>query len=109
MDAMEAADMDQFTAEGDDTEDEEFDFKYGEGDKEQYLRKLIDEEEEEFAAAAESEEADMGWDVENREPDAEEDIPEEDISGGSDGVDIFDDTGLDGEYDPDLDGEEEEE
>lgn len=109
MDAMEAADMDQFTAEGEDTEDEEIDFKYGEGDKEQYLRKLIDEEEEEFAAAAESEEADMGWDVENREPDAEEDIPEEDISGGSDGVDIFDDTGLDGEYDPDLDGEEEEE
>ena len=109
MDAMEAADMDQFTAEGEDTEDEEIDFKYGEGDKEQYLRKLIDEEEEEFAAAAESEAADMGWDVENREPDAEEDIPEEDISGGSDGVDIFDDTGLDGEYDPDLDGEEEEE
>ena len=97
------------TAETGSKEDEEFDFEYGEGDKEQYLRKLIDEEEEEFAAAAESEAADMGWDVENREPDAEEDIPEEDISGGSDGVDIFDDTGLDGEYDPDLDGEEEEE
>lgn len=112
MDAMEAADMDQFTAEGENTEDEDFDFEYGDGDREQYLRNLINEEEEEYAAAAESEAADMGWDdsVEKREPGAgEEEIPEEDISGGSDDVDIFDDIGLDGEYDPDLDGEEEEE
>lgn len=109
MDAMEAADMDQFMAEGEAAEDEEVDFKYGDGDKEQYIKKLIKEEEEEYAAAAESEAADMGWDVENQEPDSEEDIQEEDISGGSDGVDIFDDTRLDGEYDPDLDGEEEEE
>lgn len=108
MDAMEAPDMDQFSASGEE-DGEEFDFGYDDGDKEQYLMDLIKEDEEEYAAAAESEAADAGWDNDGEHEDtmAEMKEPEEDIF--SNEYDIFSDTGLDGEYDPEIDGEGEDE
>lgn len=108
MDAMEAPDMDQFSASGEE-DGEEFDFRYDDGDKEQYLMDLIKEDEEEYAAAAESEAADAGWDNDGEHEDtmAEMKEPEEDIF--SNEYDIFSDTGLDGEYDPEIDGEGEDE
>lgn len=111
MDAMEAPDMDQFSAEESENEEEEFDFEYGDADKEQYLRDLIKEDEEAYAAAAESEAADAGWDHDDEHEDfgAETTEPEEDIFGEEpgDADDIFSDPDPDGEYDPELDGEEE--
>ncbi len=115
MDAMEAADMDQFSVAGE-ADEEDFDFEYGDDDREQYLKELIKEDEEEYAAAARKDAADMGWNdsVENGEPDEEmtdisgEGISEAEPAGDREDIDIFDDTGLDGEYDPELDGEEEE-
>lgn len=113
MDAMEAPDMDQFSASAEGEEDEEFDFEYDDGDKEQYLMNLIKEDEEEYAAAAEKEAVNTGWDNDEQDPAVEMKEDEEDIFNygeeNSAAEDIFSDTGLDGEYDPEIDGEEEEE
>lgn len=107
MDAMEAPDMDQFVASGDNDDGEEFDFEYGDEDKDEYLRNLILEDEMEYAAAAENEAERTGWDT-GEESGMDE--PEEDIfTEPTDGTDdIFADTG-DNEYDPEIDDDDENE
>ncbi|MCM1182805.1 MAG: DUF4366 domain-containing protein [Roseburia sp.] len=119
MDAMDAADIGQFEAETDTDADDEFDFAYGE--KEEFLRNLMNSDEAEFEAAAAKEAAAGGW---GPETDTERDaayeehatshIPEEDGSAGTGDEtaetaedDIFGAEPDDGEYDPELDGEEE--
>lgn len=49
MDAMDAADMEQFEAEAD-ADDNEYDFGYGEEDKEQFLRDIMSRDEAEYEA-----------------------------------------------------------
>lgn len=127
MDAMDAADMDQFEAENE--EDDEYDFGYDDVDKDEFLRELMAKDEAGYAAAATEEAAAGGWEQGKEAETAHEKyatshIPEpdnessrnvneaaDDIFGDGDGDaadDIFGD-GIDDEdgYDPELDGEEE--
>lgn len=117
MDAMDAADMEQFEAENE--EEDEYDFDYDDVDKDEFLRKLMAKDEAGYAAAATEEAAAGGWE-QGKEADAEtahekyatSHIPEPDnessrnVNEAAD--DIFGD-GIDDEdgYDPELDGEEE--
>lgn len=117
MDAMDAADMEQFEAENE--EEDEYDFGYDDVDKDEFLRELMAKDEAEYEAAAAEEAAAGGWN-QSKEADAEtahekyatSHIPEPDnessrnINEAAD--DIFGD-GIDDEdgYDPELDGEEE--
>lgn len=126
MDAMDAADMDQFEAENE--EDDEYDFGYDDVDKDEFLRELMAKDEAGYAAAATEEAAAGGW-AQGKEADAEtahekyatSHIPEPDnessrnINEAADDIfydgdaadDIFGD-GIDEDgYDPELDGEEE--
>lgn len=115
MDAMEAPDMDQFSAEPDTGEDDDFEFGYGDDDADQYLADLMAQDEADYAAKAQSESAGMGWDDNDDQDDSEENGVDDIFSdAGTDGKydpdnpddDIFSDAGTDGEYDPEIDGED---
>lgn len=105
IDAMEASDMEQFSA--DETSDD-FDFDYGDDDKDQYLADLIRDDEEEYAAAAERDAEDAGWNNYEAE-DEQENIPimtDADVTGAEEETDIFNDADVyASEYDPEIDGE----
>lgn len=112
MDAMDAADMDQFEAENE--EEDEYDFGYDDVDKDEFLRELMAQDEAGYEVAATKEASAGGWDQgkeaafgAGHEKYATSHIPEADnesrnINEAAD--DIFGD-GID---DPELDGEEEE-
>lgn len=126
MDAMDAADMEQFEAENE--EEDEYDFDYDDVDKDEFLRELMAKDEAGYAAASTEEAAAGGWEQGKEAETAHEKyatshIPEpdnessrnvneaaDDIFGDGDGDaadDIFGD-GIDEDgYDPELDGEEE--
>lgn len=115
MDAMEAPDMDQFSAEPDAGEDDDFEFGYGDDDADQYLADLMAQDEADYAAKAQSESAGMGWDDNDDQDNSEENGVDDIFSdAGTDGKydpdnpddDIFSDAGTDGEYDPEIDGED---
>lgn len=107
--------MDQFSAEPDTGEDDDFEFGYGDDDADQYLADLMAQDEADYAAKAQSESAGMGWDDNDDQDDSEENGVDDIFSdAGTDGKydpdnpddDIFSDAGTDGEYDPEIDGED---